>query len=241
MTLTDLHVHTTYCDGANTPEEMVLSAIEKGMKCLGFSAHSYTFFDESYCMTKTKEYKREINRLKEKYKDKIKILCGTEQDFYSKEPTNDYDYVIGSVHYLKINDKYIPIDESEEILTDAVRKYFGDDFYKMAEEYYNTVARIKNADIIGHFDLITKFNEQNRIFNEKDERYVKSYKKALDILLKQDVLFEINTGAISRGYRTTPYPNPDILEYIRQNGGKTILSSDAHDKDGLMFGFEKYC
>lgn len=240
MTLTDLHVHTTYCDGVNTPEEMVLSAIEKGMECLGFSAHSYTFFDESYCMTKTYEYKREINRLKEKYKDKIKILCGTEQDFYSKEPTDDYDYVIGSVHYLKVNDKYIPIDESEEILKDAVKKYFDGDFYKMADEYYNTVANIKNADIIGHFDLITKFNEQNRIFNEKDERYVKSYKKALDILLKQDVLFEINTGAISRGYRTTPYPNPDILEYIRKNGGKTILSSDAHDKDGLMFGFEKY-
>ena len=241
MTLTDLHVHTTYCDGLNTPEEMVLSAIEKGMECLGFSAHSYTFFDESYCMTEAEEYRREINRLKEKYKDKIKVLCGIEQEFYSKEPTSDYDYVIGSVHYLKVNDTYIPVDESEGILINAVKKYYGGDFYKIAESYYNTVAKIKNADIIGHFDLITKFNKGNRLFDENDERYKRAYKNALDILLKQDVLFEINTGAVSRGYKTTPYPNDDILDYIIKNGGRTILSSDAHDKDGLMFGFEKYC
>ena len=42
MILTDLHVHTNYCDGKNTPEEMVLAAIEKGMECIGFSVHSYT-------------------------------------------------------------------------------------------------------------------------------------------------------------------------------------------------------
>lgn len=239
MTLTDLHVHTTYCDGLNTPEEMVLSAIEKGMECIGFSAHSYTFFDESYCMTQTEKYKREINGLKDKYKDKIKILLGIEQDFYSDMPTDDYDYVIGSVHYLKNGSFYIPVDESADILTDAVKEYYGGDFYKLAEDYYSTVAKIKNADIIGHFDLITKFNEGNVLFDESDERYISAYKKALNILLKQDVVFEINTGAISRGYRTTPYPSKAILDYINQNGGKTILSSDAHDKDGLMFGFEK--
>ena len=51
MIRTDLHVHTTYCDGKNTPEEVVLSAIEKGVERLGFSGHAYTSFDESYCMS----------------------------------------------------------------------------------------------------------------------------------------------------------------------------------------------
>ncbi|HAL63160.1 MAG: histidinol-phosphatase [Firmicutes bacterium] len=240
MILRDLHVHTTYCDGINTPEEMVLAAIQKGMECLGFSAHSYTFFDQSYCMTKADDYKHEIARLKEKYKDKIKILCGVEQDFYSEEPTDGYDYVIGSVHYIKIDKNYIPVDESAQILIDAANKYFGGDFYKLADTYYKTVAQIKNADIIGHFDLITKFNEDFCLFDENDERYEKSYKDALDALLRQDVYFEINTGAISRGYKKAPYPSKNILDYIKSGGGKTILSSDSHSIDGLLFQFEKY-
>ena len=241
MILTDLHVHTTYCDGLDTPEDMVIAAIEKDMECIGFSAHSYTFFDESYCMKKEKieNYKREINSLKEKYKGKIKILCGIEQDFYSTESISGYDYVIGSVHYLKVNGEYFPVDENAEIFVDAAKKYYGGDFYKMADDYYNTVAKIKGADIIGHIDIITKFNEGNCLFDERDERYVRSYKKVIDILLKQNIPFEINTGVVARGYKTVPYPNKDILDYIKQNGGKTILSSDAHDKDGLMFGFEK--
>lgn len=46
----DLHTHTTFSDGRNTPEEMVLSAIGMGMSTLGISDHSYTSFDESYCI-----------------------------------------------------------------------------------------------------------------------------------------------------------------------------------------------
>ena len=31
----DLHTHTTFCDGANTPEEMVQAALAQGLDCLG--------------------------------------------------------------------------------------------------------------------------------------------------------------------------------------------------------------
>lgn len=242
MNLYDLHIHTTYCDGKDTPEELVLAAIEKHMDCIGFSSHSYTDFDESYCMKKkeTKLYKDEISLLKEKYKDKIKILCGIEQDFYSSEPTDAYDYVIGSVHYTKSGDTYIPIDESLDTLIAAVEKYYDGDFYSLAEDYFSTVAKIKNADIIGHFDLITKFNEDMRLFDESNPRYINAYKKALDELLKQNVIFEVNTGAIARGFRSVPYPSKEILAYIKEHGGKTVLSSDCHSKDKLMFGFSEY-
>ena len=47
----DLHTHTSFCDGKNSPEEMVRSAVEKGFDVLGFSGHSYTPFDETYCMS----------------------------------------------------------------------------------------------------------------------------------------------------------------------------------------------
>ena len=52
--------------------------------------------------------------------------------------------------------------------------------------------------------------------------------------------FEVNTGAISRGYRTHPYPSRAMLRYIAQKGGSVILSGDSHSKDALCCAFEKW-
>ncbi len=245
MILKDLHVHTTFSDGKNTPEEIVEYAISKGLKTIGFSDHSYTFFDESYCVSKEniEKYIFEVLRLKEKYKNKIEILLGIEQDYFSKEPTDRFEYVIGSVHYLKFGNEYVPVDLNSNELVYASEKYFGGDIIALAENYYETVASViekTNADIIGHFDLITKFNENNALFDENDERYICAYKKAVDKLIITGKPFEINTGAISRGYRTMPYPSMQIYEYIKSKGGKFILSSDSHSKDSLCFNFEKF-
>lgn len=240
--MTDLHIHTTYCDGKNSPEEIVSEAVKKGMKCIGFSAHSYTFFDESYCMKKENysAYRSEIDFLKEKYASEIKILCGIEQDFYSDMPTDGFDYTIGSVHYVKKCGEYIPVDENAEILQNAVEKYYGGDFISLAEDYFETVEKLHGGtDIIGHFDLISKFNENKRLFDESNPRYISAYKKAIDALALKNIPFEVNTGAISRGYKKSAYPSIKQLEYIKEKGGRVILSSDSHSKDTLCFGFEE--
>ncbi len=244
MILSDFHVHTCYCDGKNSPEDVVIEAISRGMKKLGFSGHSYTWFDEEPCMSKdgTEEYKREIRRLKRKYESQIEILCGTEQDYYSDMPVDDYDFVIGSVHYVKCGDEYVHVDHKPEMLTDAIDKYFDGDTYALAEAYYDSVSDVvsrTHADIIGHFDLLTKFNEQVRIFDEDNERYIAASNNALDLLLKTGKPFEINTGAVSRGYRTSPYPSERILKYIAKHNGTVILSSDSHDKNNLMYAFDE--
>ena len=63
MELKNFHTHTTYCDGKNTAEEMILAAINQGFTALGFSGHSHTSIDPSYCMT-TDETRRYIDELK---------------------------------------------------------------------------------------------------------------------------------------------------------------------------------
>lgn len=243
MILSDFHIHSSFSDGNNTPEEMVKKAIENGMKEIGFSDHSYTFFDERYCIPKdNSEYLKTISDLKKKYCEKIKIYCGIEQDFYSTQPTELYDYIIGSVHYVKIGDNYIPVDESLEDFKAKTDKYFLGDPINFAEEYFKTVANIiekTNADIIGHFDLISKFNSAN-LFDETDKRYITAWKNAVDKLLKYNKPFEINTGAISRGYKDFPYPSANIINYIKAKGGEFILSSDAHSTDGICFEFNKW-
>ena len=241
MTLEDFHVHTNFCDGNDSPEDIVNEAIKRGMKRLGFSGHSYTEFDTEPCMTfeGTQRYVDEINRLKAKYAGQIEILCGTEQDYYSDMPTVNYDYVIGSVHYVIVDGEYISVDHTPEIFAKLIHRC-NDDPYDMAEKYYTLVAdvvRKTNADIIGHFDLITKFNEGGKFFDEDNPRYVEACNYALDSLLKTGRPFEINTGAISRGWRKSPYPSAKILKYISSHGGSVILSSDSHSKETLMYHF----
>ena len=243
MITKDLHMHTCFCDGSCTPEDMVKSAIEKGLHTVGISGHSYTFFDTSYCMQKeaVPRYIAELRYLRAKYFDTIHVLCGVEQDYYSDYPTDDFDYVIGSVHYVKVEDEYIPVDESAAILKDAVDKYFGGDIYALCELYFATAADVVNktgCDIIGHFDLISKFIEREPLFDTHHPRYAAAWRKAVDTLLQHGVPFEINTGAISRGYRTQPYPSAEMRDYIREKGGRFILSSDAHSADAIAYRFE---
>lgn len=241
----DLHTHSTYCDGKSTPEEIVRAAIDKGLDTVGVSGHSYTFFDTSYCMQKEDipRYLAELRYLRAAYCDKIHVLCGVEQDYYSDYPTDDFDYVIGSVHYLKCGDDYVPVDETPEILKEAADKYFGGDIYALCEEYFRTVADVVNktaCDIIGHFDLISKFTEQTDLIDVNHPRYVAAWQAAADELLKTGVPFEINMGAMSRGYRTTPYPSAEIIDYIKAHGGELVLSSDAHSADAVAYKFDEY-
>lgn len=240
----DYHIHTTFSDGNNTPEELVQAAIERGMAEIGFSDHSYTFFDESYCLQRDKiaEYKRETARLKEKYKSQIKILCGIEQDYYSAESAEDYDYAIGSVHYLKKDGKYYSIDDSRDCFLNLAKDLFDGDYYAFAEEYFKTVSGFadrKEIKIIGHFDLVSKYNGDGGLFDERNRRYVSAWQKAADKLVAAGKVFEINTGAIARGYRSEPYPSDAIKAYIKDTGGRFILSSDSHSVKTLCFGFDK--
>ena len=240
----DLHVHTTFSDGKNTPREMVEAALCKGLTVIGFSDHSYTPFDESYCIKRDSmgDYVREINALKREFAGRIEVKLGVEQDYYSPS-VDGVEYVIGSVHYVKANGVYLPVDESADVFMDGVKKHFGGDVYAFAEAYYDAVGDVVNktrADIVGHFDLITKYNENDVLFSTKDPRYVSAWKKAADKLLSTGVTFEINTGAISRGYRTKPYPSNDIIAYLKSRGGKFILSSDSHSSNTLCFAFDEY-
>lgn len=63
MELKNFHTHTTYCDGKNTAEEMILAAVNQGFTALGFSGHSHTSIDPSYCMT-TADTRRYIDEIK---------------------------------------------------------------------------------------------------------------------------------------------------------------------------------
>ncbi len=238
--LCDLHTHTIFCDGKDTQEAMVQAAIAKGFDVLGFSGHSYAPFDLPCCMKQEEiaAYRQGIEELDRAYKGQIKLMCGIEQDFYSPEPAvgKGYDYIIGSVHYLYVNGCYLPIDLSRSSLQNTANEHFGGDFYRLIRCYYETLSQIKSktgCDIVGHLDLVEKFNEGDALFSTDDYRYRRALVDAIDALLEQNVIFEINTGAVSRGYRRLPYPSPYALRRIAEKRGRVMINSDAHRKENI--------
>lgn len=239
----DYHCHTAYCDGKNTVEEMARAAADRGMEALGFSGHGYTFYDESYCMPRDQldAYVRDVRAAAARYAGTLEIYLGVEDDLHGNRPEFSTDYTIGSAHEVFFGGTFFSVDHTPEILERGVREQFGGDFYAMAKVYFETMATVRDVtacDLIGHFDLVAKFNEGGRFFDEAERRYLGPALEAAEYLCTRGGVFEINTGAMSRGYRSVPYPNRTLLQAIHDFGGAVALSSDAHSCDAIGAYFD---
>ena len=246
------HTHTNYCDGKSTAEEMVRGAIDKDFSTIGFSGHCPMSFENNWGMTQESldKYYKDVNLLKKKYKDKVDILCGIELDSdYSFDGEYNFDYVICAVHQLHRNGKIYYLDYSAEMSAECVNSEFGGSWNEMAREYYRIFSDFvlsEKCDIVAHFDLITKFNENFAQFNEDDAEYQSIALEAVEKILREkpDVLFEVNTGAMFRCNNSRPYPAEFILRRICEKGGRVTVTADAHQPEALDFCFDKavdYC
>lgn len=235
----NLHTHTTYTDGKNTPEELIEVALARGFDSIGFSEHTFNKYSgasNQLTEEKTERYKREIASLKEKYRGRLDIFCGLEYEFYSEVPKDGYDYLIGSVHYLECGGGVFGFDRNLEATLAYVQNNFGGDGMEFAKKYYETVARLPERgsfDIIGHFDLITKNNEKGEFIDTSSKQYIDFGLEAIHSLKGKIPLFEVNTGAIAREYRTAPYPQMEFLREFKSCGFGAVISSDCHNKSFL--------
>ena len=240
----NLHTHSTYTDGRDTPEEMILEAVAKGFSGIGFSEHSYMPFSPSKSQLRpedTEKYRAEIYALKEKYKGQIDIFCGIEFEFNSAMIYHSFDYLIGSVHYLDFGDAILGFDRSLEGVEAYISDNFGGDSLAFAKKYYETMAMLPQKgkfDILGHFDLLTKNNEQGRFIDTTDKKYLNLGFEAIHALKGKIPLFEVNTGAVARGYRTAPYPQMDFMKEFQKCGYGVVITSDCHNKNFLDCYFE---
>ena len=239
------HTHSVYCDGRDTPAEMAAAAFSLGFSALGFSGHMDPAF--SGCgMTPEKEaaYRCDIALLKAEYAGRMEIYCGIEQDILSGRRDPFYDYAIGSVHWIEKDGRHLCVDWSAEKTAQNIADFYHGDACAYAADYYAMVARVKEktgCDIIGHFDLLTKFDEEAEKFSGDDPRYRAAVLPALDALCMPGEIFEINTGAIARGYRKTPYPALWILRELHHRRCAIMLNSDCHDRTKLTCGFDIAC
>ena len=242
----NMHTHSTFCDGKNTPEEMVKAAIECGFSSLGFSSHANTVFHDSCEMHgKVEDYKCEICRLKALYKGQIDVYLGVELDPYSVGvmDMSGYDFRIASVHYATVQGEKICYDYSVAHSEDAIKRLCRGSGLEYARHYFDEMARMPeklSADFVGHFDILTKYEEKApHLFDTGATEYRKMALEALDAVREKFEFFEVNAGSIGRGYKKTPYPAPFILERMREIGCKMLITTDCHNKNLLTVGFDE--
>ncbi|MDD4081021.1 MAG: histidinol-phosphatase HisJ family protein [Eubacteriales bacterium] len=244
FSLSSPHNHTPWCDGKSTAEEMVQSAIRHGFVSLGFSGHAKQDFDVFYAMDDSREaaYITEIRRLQSQYAGQIRIWLGMERDRYSTADRNNFEYVLGSVHYLPLPDgAMLPVDGPMDMIIPAIRDHFGGDGLAYAQAYYKRLGEyIKDyrPDIIGHFDLVMRNNRNGELFDPESPAYLMAATDAMDQAIMGCDVLEINTGGMARSGAPGPYPTRGLLDYWRQIGGQVIMAGDCHQARQIAHGYE---
>lgn len=242
MKLQSLHSHSLFDDGKSTMEEMVQGALAQGLSALGFSGHSPMPTPQGWTVQveDLPRYRQEALRLKAAYQDKIPLYYGLEFDLVSQIPLDGYEYIIGSVHHIPVDGRWVSVDDAVEVTRHNVQDLFHGDSDAYSAAYYRQLLRVADdprLDIVGHFDQLTKFNEIAPLVNTDTLAYHKAASEAMDALIAAGKIFEINTGAISRGYRTTPYPALWLLQQLQCRGARITITADAHSADAVACGY----
>ena len=235
----NVHTHTVYCDGKNTPEEMIARAQELGFVSLGFSGHGSQNLNHFFGLRDEQAYIQKISELKEK--SGIRIHLGVELDECAHCDREKYDYVMMGLHYFIRDGLVYPLDGLRARIQAGIDTLYFGNANDAAKAYYRKVAEkceLLKPDVMAHYDIITKNNEDGTLFDIDDPIYQRAALEPLEVFRAQGVLLEVNTGAMARGYRTTPYPSPFIMKRWKEMGGKVILGSDCHNKDFLNHGFD---
>ena len=245
----NLHMHTTFSDGKNTPEEYAQTAIKAGMSSLGFSDHAYVPNDIGFSMKEgvLPEYFRELERLKEKYSGQIEIYIGLEGDASNMPSREGLDYLIGSVHYLfdkasgtRHSVDYMP-DNPRDAVSDLRDNVNGGDIRKTVEWYYEAVIDLVSRhkfDILGHIDLIVKRNDAKKYFDPTSDWYLRTTARVVEAVKASGCILEVNTGAVNRGFASHPYPGKHVLSQVFAAGIPVTISSDAHGVENIRSNFD---
>lgn len=252
IVLTNYHTHCELDDGNGSLEEYVVTAIEKGFTALGFSCHTPGKLQDNWHMKNSdfEYYLKEIERLKKSYGSSIELYSALELDYLEdtkelvgSEYRDQLDYVIGALHLLKRSNSegYLTIDGPIEEFIEILNTTFKGDIKAFVHHYYAVqIEMLENYsfDFLAHCDLMKKRNKGNRFFNPEEAWYQELTLSFLERVKELDVRVEVNTGGMSRGAISEPYPSGVMLERISLLEIPVVLSSDAHHADHLDSYFD---
>ena len=234
----DVHMHCGFSNDSETrPEDIVESAIAKGLSVICFTDHydkdNLDWGDEA--IFDVESYFQKMIELQEEYRDQIDIRIGAEigmqpylaeyyQDFMAQHP---FDFVIGSVHSVLEHD----------VALDFFQKHSDPEGYKIYfEEMLQDVQKIKSYDVLGHLDYIVRYSNQgSKGFDLND------YMDIIEEILKQVIAhgkgIEMNMSGLKYGLGA-PHPQPEIIKRYRELGGEIItVGADGHIPEHIAYDY----
>lgn len=236
---TDYHMHTPLCGHAKgEPAEYVRHGIKVGLKEMGFSDHAPLVSHRDPTITMDIDqlplYLKMIEDVRKEFAKEMTIKIALEADFilgYEDKTKKiiegyPYDYIIGSVHYIK---KWGFDDPAER------EQWKSQDVNKVYHDYYELLrqsAKSKMFDIIGHCDLVKKFGHR------ATEDMTDEIKATAKVFKETGVAIEINTAGLRKPVQEM-YPSLDCLKIYAQADVPLTFGSDAHAPVQVGKDFDK--
>ena len=235
----DYHMHTSLCGHATgQPQEYARKALETGLEEIGVSDHAplVTHEDPGLTMNKAQlpEYHRIIENIRQEFEGRLRVKIGIEADFIPgyEDKTKvllekyPYDYVMGSVHYIKDWGFDNP---------DERKKWDEQNVNAIYRDYYELLRQSAQSglfDIMGHVDLVKKFGYR------PTEDVRDDIEKTAEVFKATGVVIEINTSGLRKPVKEI-YPAQGALKIYADAGVPMTFGSDAHSPDDVGRDFDK--
>ncbi|MFC0270315.1 histidinol-phosphatase HisJ [Metabacillus herbersteinensis] len=258
----DGHIHTPFCPHGtgDTLEKYVEKAIEENFHEITFTEHAplpkgfvdpTPLRDSSMSLEKLADYFQSIERLKEKYQNRIIINIGLEVDFirgYEDEITgflNQYgsfltDSIL-SVHFIKLDDQYFCIDYDEVTFGEMVKRVGS--LEKLHRLYYEAVLTSVNTDLgkykpkrIGHLTLAHKFQKLFPVHFD----FSNSIQTILQAIVREEMQIDYNVAGLRKEFCGETYPQNWIAHLAIQKKIPLVYGSDAHSARDLGMNYQAY-
>jgi len=249
--LTDYHVHLRPDDDDTPPERYFTAAnaeryrevaSERGIDELGVAEHIHRFV-QSLDVWQHDWWRRWARDDVDDYcafvREQTDLRLGIEADYVSGREDRiasflerrEWDYVVGSVHF--VHNAAVDMGGAE---WESVWGR-GEPPDRVWERYFDMLAQAARSglyDIMAHPDLVKVWGSA-RPLPERDPRHY--YEPAVEAMLEADVAMELSTAGL-RKPAAELYPAPALLEMAVDAGVPIALSSDAHEPDQLGFRYD---
>jgi histidinol-phosphatase (PHP family) len=247
--LTDYHVHLRPDEDAATAEEHITAANaeryraaaeEHGIAELGVAEHVHRF-TAALEVWRHPWYRRwardDLEAYVEVVREETDLRLGLECDFLPGREDRlanllepyDWDYVVGSVHFLREES----VDAEDFDVWD--RAASADQVWKRYFETLGEAARSGLFDILAHPDLVKVWGPE-RPRPEGDLR--RFYERAMDGIAESRIAVEVSTAGLRKPVSEI-YPDPAFLAMCLEAGCPVALSSDAHVPAQIGFRYER--
>lgn len=248
--LTDYHVHLRP-DDPGTPAERYFTAAnaeryrtvatERGVQELGVAEHVYRFrqaldvWDHELWRESAAD---DLDAYCAFVREETDLRLGIEADFVAGREdrmaellaARDWDYVVGSVHFLGDD----ALDHPDYDIWDHHASH-PERVWERYFEWLGEAARSGMFDILAHPDLVKMWGRDRP---QPDGDLRRFYERAMDGIAESGIAVELSTAGLRKPIGEL-YPARAFLEMIVDAGNPIALSSDAHVPDQLAYGYDQ--